>query len=202
MPKVIDRLTPATPAQVRTALAVAWRERFAAAASEPSLLVLLSQWALETGRGRSMHCYNLGNIKSNGKSGEWCFFRCNEIINGKLVWIEPDAPGCRFRAHATLAAGASDYLATVFVRFGTAWPAVLAGDPREFSRRLRAARYYTAPEASYTAGLVALFREFRIGWDIERLQSSLVDAGAYTGAVDGILGPMTMDAVKTIQRTR
>ncbi|HVJ15040.1 MAG TPA: hypothetical protein VM686_06350, partial [Polyangiaceae bacterium] len=160
MARVDDQLTPVTPAQVLQALGVAWQEQFGSTPHRTSLLVLVSQWALETGRGRAMHCFNLGNVKSNGKTGDWCFFRCNEVLEGKVVWFEPDHEACRFRAFATLQDGALDYLKTLHQRFQSAWPAVVAGDPAAFSHALKVARYYTADEAQYTKSVVSLFNEF------------------------------------------
>jgi hypothetical protein len=160
MARLQDQLTPVTPPQLFSALAGAWQKAFNETPHRTSLLVLLAQWALETGRGRSMHCYNLGNVKSSQKSGDWCFFRCNEIINGKEVWFEPDHPGCCFRAFATLDDGALDYLNTLHDRFKPAWPAVVAGDPQSFVHLLKINRYFTADEAQYTNSVVSLFNEF------------------------------------------
>ena len=56
-------------------------------------------------------------------------------------------------------AGARDYLDELQRRFAKSWGAVLAGDPAAFSHALRLQGYYTAPEASYTKTLLALFRE-------------------------------------------
>jgi hypothetical protein len=197
------------------ALQVAWKNQFGSAAQPSSLLVLLAQWALETGRGRSMHCYNLGNVKSAGTSGDWCFFRCDEIINDKVVWFEPDAAGCCFRAFADLNAGAADYLKTLNSRFQRSWPAVLSGDPAAFAHLLKLQGYYTANEAQYTHTLVALFGEFS-----RTLQPS-VPAGNTTvipdlfselgvqtalatlkfdpGVLDGFDGPNTQAAVRQFQ---
>jgi hypothetical protein len=160
MARLQDQLTPVTPPQLFGALSRAWQKAFNETPHRTSLLVLLAQWALETGRGHSMHCYNLGNVKSAQKSGDWCFFRCNEIINGKEVWFEPDHPACCFRAFASLDDGALDYLNTLHDRFKPAWPAVVAGDPQSFVHLLKINRYFTADEAQYTRSVVSLFNEF------------------------------------------
>lgn len=212
MAKLVDVLTPVTPLEVFDALRVSWQARFGTAPARSSLLVLLSQWALETGRGKSMHCYNFGNVKSNGTSGDWCFFRCNEIIGGKVVWFEPDHPACRFRAFTTLQAGADDYLSTLHRRFTRAWPAVVEGNPAAFSHLLRAQGYYTANEAQYTATLTALFREFdrHIGvptdanappnlYSIAGLQRALAALGFDPGTIDGQDGDDTRAAVRGFQ---
>jgi hypothetical protein len=215
MARLQDQLTPVTPGQVLASLETGWTRLFGAPPHRTSLLVLLSQWALETGRGRSMHCYNLGNVKSNQQSGDWCFFRCDEILNGKVVWFEPDDPGCCFRAFTSLDDGAFDYLRTLRNRFEGAWPAVLAGDPAAFSHALRQQRYYTADEGQYTATLVALFSEFSrtLGapvtpvnaapppdlYSVLGIQTALRALGFDPGAVDAIDGPNTTAAIRHFQ---
>ena len=215
MARLDDRLTPVSPAEVLNALQVAWNTQFGSAAQPASLLVLLAQWALETGRGRSMHCFNLGNVKSNATSGDWCFYRCNEIINGKVVWFDPDNAACCFRAFADLNAGAADYLKTLNSRFQRSWPAVLSGDPAAFAHLLKLQGYYTANEAQYTQTLVALFGEFSrtlqppvpVGnntvipdlFSERGVQAALATLGFDPGVVDGFDGPNTQSAVRHFQ---
>lgn len=155
-----DRLTPIATSDLYRALAGAWLDLVGSAPSRASLLVLLAQWAEETGRGKYCHAYNLGNIKHvSGDGHDYVQFRCNEIIGGKEVWIDPPNPGCSFRAYATLEDGARDYLALLRHRFAVAWPAVLAGDPAAFAHELKVSGYYTADEAIYTRALSALYAE-------------------------------------------
>jgi Putative peptidoglycan binding domain len=207
-----DKLTPVTPAEVLEALGKSWQIEFGSPAHRTSLLVLLSQWALETGRGKSMHCYNLGNVKSNQTTGDWCFFRCNEVINGKVVWFDPDHPACCFRAFTNLNDGALDYLRVLHTRFSKAWPAVESGDPALFSHLLKANHYYTADEGQYTKTLVALFNEFSRTLQVQSNPTKVPDlysgVGIQTvlkalnfdpGTIDGIDGPNTRAAVKHFQ---
>ncbi|HWP06900.1 MAG TPA: peptidoglycan-binding protein [Polyangiaceae bacterium] len=213
MPRVSDQLTPVTTAQVFDALGAAWRNAFAEEPKRASLLVLLSQWALETGRGKSMHCYNLGNIKSRQASGDWCFFACNEILGGKVRWFQPDEPECCFRAYPTLDAGAADYLTTLRERFQKAWPAVLAGDAAAFSHLLRESKYYTADEQQYTKTLQALFHEFDRSlpgnegpaslpdlFTVLGVQTALKALGFDPGVLDGKDGAHTEAAVEQFQK--
>ncbi len=211
MAKLDDVLTPVTPNEVFGALQSAWQRQFGALPQRSSLLVLLAQWALETGRGKSMHCFNLGNVKSGGQAGDWCFFRCNEIIKGKVVWFDPDDAACRFRAFKTLEDGARDYLQTLHNRFTKAWPAVLEGAPADFSHLLRKQNYYTANEAQYTGTLVALFKEFERTvavdapngppdlYSVEGLQRALAVLGFDPGKIDGVKGENTRAAVRGFQ---
>lgn len=186
--------TPATSQEVYDALRRVWVAQLGAEPKRHSLLVLLAQWALETGRGRSMWNWNLGNQKGRpgGKDGRsWTFFACNEILTASMadnlvgkassrrdgkgadavvtkslangmreVWFYPDNPACCFRAYDSLDAGAADYFELLRKRFASAWPAVEAGDPAQFAKLLKAARYYTADEGHYTRGLVALFNGY------------------------------------------
>ncbi len=176
-----------------------------------SLIVLLAQWALETGRGHSMHCFNIGNIKGRpgGTDGhDWVFFRCNEVLKGKIVWFDPPDPGCCFRAYDNLELGARDYLALLRKRFSKAWPAVIIGDPAAFSHALKAQGYYTASEGLYTRSLVSIFKEFLLTTKpdlpdlhtISGVQFALNMLGANpTLKVDGVAGEKTRAAVRAFQ---
>lgn len=126
--KIPDRKTTITLPQFLSALAHAWVNLFEKPATKNQLLVLAAQSALETGRWKYAHNYNLGNVKSNDGDGrDYTFFACNEIldpavaaayqakstpdrpakvtgqVNGKSeIWFYPEHPGCRFRAYAVL----------------------------------------------------------------------------------------------------
>jgi hypothetical protein len=155
-------ITRVTPAQLLAALARAWRVVFVG--TEPkreSLLVLLAQWALETGEGSAMHAFNLGNVKSiEGDGRDFCAFPCWEMERGQKVWYRPPHPATRFRAYRSLDEGAIDYLKLLSKRFARAWPAVLAGDPEAFAHELKLSHYYTADESAYAAGVRARFNRY------------------------------------------
>ena len=163
--EVADRLTPFSRQELLDALAAAWPVVVGSPCTNAdSLRVLAAQVCLETGNGKSCHCNNLGNIKAKVGGGyDWTFFRCNEIINGKVVWFEPPNPACCFRAYETLRAGVVDYLALLYAsaNFRRAWPAVVAGDPAQFCHLLRQASYYTADEGQYTRAVVSIFGDLR-----------------------------------------
>lgn len=181
--------TPISVTDLLNALLSSWTDKFGSAPTRNTLLVAVSQSALETGRWCSLWNFNLGNAKSDGVTGDWTFYTCGEDLPShvaqhlaaedariKIKWdngtiasiiVSPDHPICRFRAFGSLDDGCKDYLNLIFARFGGAWPALLAGDPRGFVVALKAAGYFTANVDIYAASVVALFNEFsKIDWDL------------------------------------
>jgi hypothetical protein len=176
--------TPLTAPDVYVGLRDAWQSVWSETPKHESLCVLLAQWALETGRGKSCFNYNLGNVKSREGDGyDFTFFSTTENLPLEAAqrWLDsgdrrvrilskgtavacilflPDHPGCRFRSFSTLAEGGIDYLKLLHSRFSAAWPAVLLGDARCFARELKRARYYTADEQPYGDALASLAAEF------------------------------------------
>lgn len=177
-----DQKTPVSRQAVLEALWKAWMGFFNSVPKRESIWVLMAQWALETGWGKSMHCYNMGNVKSREGDGfDYTYFACNEILlkasaeryqrnspqtakitsyradGTAIIWFYPDHPGCRFRAFNSLREGAADHLALIFKRFSRAWPAVAEGDPSKFAHLLKLQGYYTADEASYTRTLTSVY---------------------------------------------
>lgn len=151
-----DLLTPCSPADLYAALRAAWPDMCPGdPCTRASLLVLLGQWALETGWGKSCHRWNLGNAKHvPGDGHDYVQFRCSEVIGGKEIFFDPPNPATSFVAFPTLDEGARYYLGSLRHRFAFAWPSVLAGDPAGFSHALKVAHYYTADEALYTHAMV------------------------------------------------
>jgi hypothetical protein len=180
--ELVAQKTPVSKEDLIRALYEAWAHLFGTSPKKESIWCLASQWALETGWGKSMWCFNLGNVKSvEGDGHDYCFFACNEILKTatahamanaapaiakvtqdrgdgtSIIWFYPKHAGCRFRAFNTLVDGAVDYIGLLHKRFAKSWPAVLAGDPAQFSHQLRAQGYYTADESSYTKTLNSVF---------------------------------------------
>jgi hypothetical protein len=126
--------------------------------------VLTAQSALESGRWRSMHRFNPGNIKaSESYEYMYCQFACDEIINGKIQKFFPPHPQTNFRAFYDLEVGVLDYLRFLSrrARYAQAWAAASRGDPAAFIRALHSAGYFTASEAPYLKAVVSLFNEYR-----------------------------------------
>jgi hypothetical protein len=169
MAEVADKLTPVSA----ETLGSAFLEQLPGLGRQ-GLRLLLAHWASETGWGKSMHNWNVGNSKSSGSSGDWTYFKCGETvslatateweksglvtidsINGDkaTVTVYPKHPACRFAAYPDLAAGAKAYLNLLQTSYSQAFDvAILGGTAEEFARALNANPkriYYTASVESY-----------------------------------------------------
>jgi len=176
--------TKVTPQQMALALYAAYWKYFHSWPKKDSIKILLAQWALETGWGKSMWNFNVGNAKSQpGEGHDWCYFKCNEILQRNMAeklqsddpsrvkitshrsdgtcitWFSPKHPWSCFRAFGTLEEGTYDHLKMVVNRFNKAWPFVEMGYPEAYSHALKQQRYYTADESSYTRTLKKVFKK-------------------------------------------
>ena len=180
--------TEATIQDVIRAFAYAWLQLFNEIPKKESICILLAQSALETGRWKSMHCWNFGNIKSVANDGrDYCYFACNEeldpnyakkvvansnglakitgyTVKGKaIVWLYRPHPGCKFRAFDTIEEGAIDHLSFIRYRYGKkagVWDAVLKGDVVSYCQALSKNGYFTADVGGYTKSVSSIFREY------------------------------------------
>lgn len=190
-----DQITPATKEDVITALWKAWMVYFNSVPKKESVWVVASQWALETGYGNAMHCYNMGNVKSRDGDGfDFCYFACNEILPQSLanklqssdpghakitsvhndgnciIWFYPKHSACRFRAFSSLMEGAVNYVTLLHKRFDKAWEGVEKGDPGLFSHLLKMQGYYTADEVLYTKNMISVYNKFvQLAFDYDSL---------------------------------
>lgn len=202
MPTELDaNKTPVTKQDLILGLWQAWYQIFNEEPKHEAVCVLGGQWALETGWGKSMWDFNLGNVKSvEGDGHDYQFFGCGEELplsvaqhavhdsplvkvvrtyaNGNTpmasVWIDPKHPWCRFRAFNSLLEGAVDYVKLLNKRFQMAWPAVIAGDPALFSHYLHQQHYYTADETQYTNSIKSTFHTM-MGVDVNFIHPDLND---------------------------
>lgn len=157
---VSDLLTPCTALDYVRAIRGGLETLTGKTPPNGQVAVLTAQSALESGRWRSMHRNNPGNIKA-GESYEYlyCQFRCNEVIGGRVVWFDPPHPQTNFRAFVDLEPGVLDYLR--FLQRRHSWAAAEAGDPATFVHVLKTQdHYFTADEAPYLRGVVSLTDEY------------------------------------------
>lgn len=193
--------TPVTTKEMAEAFVSAWKRYFGEYPKAASIKLLLAHWALETGWGKSMHAYNVGNAKCTDKHIEngyhHQYFACNELLSPKSaekyltdprakvtkktpeyweVWFYPDHPACRFLAFKTLEDGVLFYLKLLATRFFKSWPSVLSGDPEQFSKSLRKQGYYTADESQYTNTICKIYRGLVVEVPAEGINVSEVQA--------------------------
>lgn len=172
--EVPARITRLSQIGASRALELAYWNTLGQGCPKGTLAVLLAQTALETGRWKSIWCHNFGNQKASANyRGNVCFFRCNEVLNGKIEWFDPPHPQTRFRAYPTPEAGAADYIRFLAVdtngdghnRYAKTWAAAERGDPEAFTVEAKRAGYFTASLALYQKAMLSLFAEFRAWLD-------------------------------------
>jgi len=142
----------------------AWREIYGQLPDKKSIAVIYAQWSGETGQGMSCWNFNIGNVKAadvNGSIIEYCVLNnVWEIIGGKKVILPPENPGSWFRSFPTLDDGVRHHFSFLRSKYKIAWSAVEAGDPVEFSKKLREKGYYTASLESYVKSMNWFFDQF------------------------------------------
>jgi hypothetical protein len=163
MPQVKTVKTTYTVSQLMESMTKVWIEVFGEYPKKESICIILAQNYVETG-GKSFWNNNPGNTKfmSNNPNQDWMVLKGTwEIINGKKVILSENDPGSRFLSFATLDEGIKHHLLQLSKgKFKSAWSAVINGDPYEFARLLKVARYYTAPEKDYAKNMKFFFDKF------------------------------------------
>ncbi len=157
-----DELTPLDAKNVARAFRSAYETVCGVTPSRECLALMVAQSALETGRWKSIHRYNFGNVKaSESYEGYYCQFRCNEVINGKVQWFDPPHLQTNFRAFLELEVGALDHVKFLQrPRYAKAWVALQGGTPLAFVETLKAAGYFTADAGPYARAVVSLWKEY------------------------------------------
>lgn len=186
---VHDKITPLPFDRAAPAMRYALTSALGSKPSEACLALALAKCALETGRWKSCHCWNWGNIKAGEKyEGMFCTFELNEVLreDGKNVvtWFSPrgridgkggkvvaeawsDPPGhpqTRMRAHENEFAGADAYLQFMIEgssgRFKPAFERMKAGDAGGMVHLMKVAGYMTADEGPYASAVASIQREY------------------------------------------
>jgi hypothetical protein len=153
--------------------------------SDQVLSLALAKTALETGRWQQIWRNNWGNVKAGADyRGMFTCIKLNEVLTvggvRRLVWFAPEGqlaskngplvgpplpvpdghPQTRMRAYANAYDGVLSYVE--FVSGGyyrAAWNELLKGDATAYVHALKVAKYFTADEAPYRAGVVSLQKE-------------------------------------------
>lgn len=157
--------TQYTPQQMVDAFVEAWYCTSGSFPKKEQIGVIFGQWALETGMSASMYNNNIGNVKAPknpSQEVEYCVLNnVWEIIDGKKIILSPEDPGSWFRSFPTLLDGVNFHFNFLKnKRYKIAWQAVEAGDPVDFSKKLRQQGYYTASEDHYTRAIMSYFNRF------------------------------------------
>ena len=183
---VTDKLTPLTWEQDRDSMRWALTNALGSPPSDTCLALAQAKCGLETGRLRSCHRNNRGNVKAGVKyDGMYCCFELNEVLheNGRdvTVWFSPvgrldkkggkviaedsaDPPGhpqTRMRAYENEFVGADAYVQFMLTpNFRPAFERMKAGDAIGMVRAMKAARYFTADETVYAKAVASMHREY------------------------------------------
>lgn len=163
------------PSEASRLLRQAWQQATGSAPSDKTVSTLWAQWALETGRGRSMHGYNFGGLKATGGGQPSAVLTTREGFGDSERTIRS-----RFRTYSSPEAGALDYVQTLHQRYPEAAAAAGRGDVQGFVAGLTQRGYFTADPAVYGRALHSLSAEHARGGggDFSKLQDPgpLVDA--------------------------
>ncbi len=147
--------TPLGPREAASALSRAWQDVLGEPPPPGSVGVLWAQWALETGRGQSMHGFNFGNIKGKGPGGRSTVLSTREGHGASEHRVR-----ARFRAYDSVDEGARDYVRTLAEHYPGAIAAARRGNADGFVTALENGHYFTADPRAYRRGVSSLAREF------------------------------------------
>jgi hypothetical protein len=148
-----DRLTYVSPDDLARALASAYRKVVGSAPNAKILGLLISQVALETGHGKMVHNFNLGNEMAVASDP---FFQQYSIGD------DPTAPRAKYAAFLSLEDGAEHYVRTLLRR--PHWKeGLMSGNVETFVRALSTPpAYFTADPARYLktlTGVLAMYQD-------------------------------------------
>lgn len=141
-------MTPIAADEAAKLLAKAYRTVTGRSASVAILGLLLAQWALETGNGKSVHNWNFGNAKRNSGSPYYTYFTAWEMVDGQRVDSR-----MAFAAYKTALDGAVAYIKVLKSRPNW-WNGLLTGNIESFNKGLSTnPKYYTADPGTYLSAL-------------------------------------------------
>lgn len=173
--------TRSAPDEVARAFVAAWWGKFKSAPTHKIIAMELSQWGIETGHGKSMRNYNIGNIKSReGDGKDYVFFECNELL--------PQAQALRLLAAAKPRTDGKEGLDVKITKNGVnGAPAVVWFYPSHAACRFRAYDTLDLGAADYLALIHARFQKawpFILSGDPDGYARALKAQGYYTADVE------------------
>ncbi len=151
----LGRGTPLAPREAAAQLASAWQDVLGEPAPPGGVAVLWAQWALETGRGQSMVGHNFGGLKGHAPGGGSTVQWTHEGHGESRRRVQG-----RFRAYASVQAGARDYVRTLATHFPQALAQARQGNAAGFVDALARRHYFTADPATYRHAVQRLAHEF------------------------------------------
>ncbi len=180
--------TPHSPPVIFKALTTAWEKLYGETPAPESVAVLVSQWALETGWGKTCWNNNLANVKARPNDGhDHTYFPCWEVLTRSEAHEAAAHPGERKDGKP----GPDVVIASEDQVQGTA---VVWFYPDHDGCRFRAFRSLEAGAEEY---LKVLFHRFRRAWasviigDPSGFAASLKLLDFYTAPLDGPKGYRT-----------
>lgn len=181
MPEVPRQRSPATEAELAAVLVRAHAAVFGAVPTRKRATLLLSQWFLETGRGKSIFNNNVGNLTATNQSTQnfWRppWFEAPPYDEADTAGFGSDAPRrlerlhelmlqgkapSAFRAFVDLEEGATAYMRLLRSRYPGILKAATTGSARQFATAVHSEGYCPDPEChpdKTTASFASLQKE-------------------------------------------
>lgn len=150
----------------------------------PAIELLVAHSALETGFWASCYNYNLGNVKGNGPSGNYCMRECGEELPAKFVdpadplvkvvrryerngvpyvsaVFQPPHSQCHFAAFDSLQQAAQEKVLLLQKQFPKSWATLANGNAKAYGICLAAEHYFTADPQKYSDSLAQVLTQVR-----------------------------------------
>lgn len=151
--EIANKLTPITPNEALLALTHAYHEATGAPPTRAVSELLLAHFNHETGKGKSVHNFNMGNKKSVPSDMYHQYFGCWEMVDGQRVDYPSGHSSCRFAAYRTLEQAAAAHIALMASRPHW-WAGLHSGSAAGFAAGLsQKPAYFTADPGRYAAAL-------------------------------------------------
>jgi hypothetical protein len=151
-----NKMTPVSAEQAGQALSLAYQRVVGRKPSAKILLLLLAQWALETGNGKSVHNFNFGNVKHSNADQYYQEFEGGETVDGVDV-----RSVMQWAAYTNINDGALAFI-QILKKHTVWWTGLQTGDATKFVDALavRPYAYFTAPPSSYLNGVLKLLPQY------------------------------------------